>query len=63
MSLLMKFSSALVNSLVLLGENKVTDTDEVGELGVSVDVHLDDSEVDGGGNLLLGGTGTSVEAT
>ena len=63
MSLLMKFSSALVNSLVLLGENKVTDTDEVGELGVSVDVHLDDSEVDGGSDLLLGGTGTSVEAT
>ena len=44
-----------------LGLDKVADAGEVGELGVGVDVHLDDAILDGGLDLLLGRTGATVE--
>lgn len=47
--------------VVLLVEDKVADTGEVSPLGVGVDVHLYDTSVDGSGNLLLGGSGATVE--
>ena len=43
------------------GEETYADTGEVRKLGVSVDVHLDDTVLDGGLDLVLAGTGTAVE--
>lgn len=37
------------------------DTSEVGELGVGVDVHLNNTVGDSSLDLLLGGTGATVE--
>jgi hypothetical protein len=51
----------LRHEVVLLVENKVSDTGQVGELGVGVDVHLDDTVDDGSSDLILGRTGSTVE--
>jgi hypothetical protein len=47
--------------VVLLAEDVVTDTGEVGVLHVSVDVDLDNTVADGLLVLLLGGAGATVE--
>lgn len=51
----------LGHEVVLLVEDEVTDTGQVGELHVSVDVDLDDTVADGLLELLLGRAGTTVE--
>jgi len=51
----------LSHEVVLLGEDKVSDTGEVSELGVGVDIHLDNTVDDGCSDLLLGRTGSTVE--
>jgi hypothetical protein len=51
----------LGEEVVLLVEDVVTDTGEVGPLHVSVDVDLDDTVADGLLELLLGGAGATVE--
>lgn len=60
-----KISPAVLRNLRLqvvglLGE-EVSHTGHVSPLGVSVNVHLDDSVVNGGGDLLSRRSGTSVE--
>lgn len=35
--------------------------DEVSKLGVSIDIHLDDTAVDGGADFLLGRAGPTME--
>lgn len=47
--------------IVLFVDDKVANTLEVGELGVCVDVHLDDTVDDGRADLVLGRTGSTVE--
>jgi hypothetical protein len=51
----------LRHEVVFLGKDKVSDTGQVGELGVGVDVHLDNTVLDGSVDLLLGRTGSTVE--
>ena len=47
--------------VVLLLEDKVSDTGKVSPLGVGVDVHLHDTVVDGLLDLVLGRSGSTVE--
>ena len=49
------------HQVVLLVEDVVTVAREVGPLDVGVDIHLDNTVLDGGGDLLLAGAGTTVE--
>ena len=49
------------HEVVLLGQDVVTDTAQVGVLHVGVDVDLDDTVSDGLGELLLAGAGATVE--
>jgi hypothetical protein len=51
----------LLHDVVLLGEDVVSDTGEVSVLEVSVEVDLDDTVADCVGELLLGGSGSTVE--
>lgn len=51
----------LCAQVVLLAEDEVSDTAQVGVLHVSVDVDLDDTVADGLLELLLGGAGATVE--
>lgn len=51
----------LLQEVVLLVENVVSDTGEVSVLQVGVEVDLDDTVADGVGELLLGGSGSTVE--
>ena len=51
----------LLHDVVLLGEDVVSDTGEVSVLEVGVEVDLDDTVADGVGELLLGGSGSTVE--
>jgi hypothetical protein len=47
--------------VTLLGLEEVAHADEVGVLGIGVDVHLDDTVGNGRLDLFLGGTGSTVE--
>lgn len=51
----------LLQEVVLLVEDVVSDTGEVSVLQVSVEVDLDDTVADGVEELLLGGSGSTVE--
>lgn len=51
----------MLQEVVLLVEDVVSDTGEVSVLQVSVEVDLDDTVADGVGELLLGGAGSTVE--
>jgi hypothetical protein len=51
----------LSHEVVLLGKDKVSDTGQVSELSVGIDVHLDDTVNDGSSDFLLGRTGSTVE--
>lgn len=51
----------LRHEVVLFGEDKVSDTGQVGELSVGIDVHLDDTVDDGSLDFLLGRSRSTVE--
>lgn len=51
----------LAHEVVLLVQDVVADTEQVGPLRVGVDVHLDHTVADGGADLVLLGTGSAVE--
>lgn len=51
----------LLEQVVLLVQDEVTDTTEIRELGISIDVHFYHTVANGGGNFLLGGSRSTVE--
>lgn len=51
----------LRHEVVFLGEDKVSDTGQVGELSVGIDVHLDNTVDDSSLDFLLGRSRSTVE--